>query len=64
MRLGHAAVLAPARFNHPIRAAERAAMPDHLSGGRLEFGLTAPPRRSGGCSASTRRTCGGRPSRS
>ncbi len=40
IRLGHAAVLAPARFNHPIRAAERAAMLDHLSGGRLEFGLT------------------------
>jgi alkanesulfonate monooxygenase SsuD/methylene tetrahydromethanopterin reductase-like flavin-dependent oxidoreductase (luciferase family) len=40
MRLGHAAVLAPGRLNHPIRAAERAAMLDHLSGGRLEFGLT------------------------
>jgi alkanesulfonate monooxygenase SsuD/methylene tetrahydromethanopterin reductase-like flavin-dependent oxidoreductase (luciferase family) len=40
IRLGHAAVLAPARFNHPIRVAERAAMLDHLSGGRLELGLT------------------------
>jgi alkanesulfonate monooxygenase SsuD/methylene tetrahydromethanopterin reductase-like flavin-dependent oxidoreductase (luciferase family) len=40
IRLGHSAVLAPGRFNHPIRAAERAAMLDHLSGGRLEFGLT------------------------
>ncbi|HKT03128.1 MAG TPA: LLM class flavin-dependent oxidoreductase [Rugosimonospora sp.] len=40
IRLGHSAVLAPGRFNHPIRAAERAAMLDHLSEGRLEFGLT------------------------
>jgi alkanesulfonate monooxygenase SsuD/methylene tetrahydromethanopterin reductase-like flavin-dependent oxidoreductase (luciferase family) len=40
MRLGHAAVLAPGRLNHPIRAAERAATLDHLSEGRLEFGLT------------------------
>jgi alkanesulfonate monooxygenase SsuD/methylene tetrahydromethanopterin reductase-like flavin-dependent oxidoreductase (luciferase family) len=40
IRLGHAAVLAPYRFNHPIRVAERAAYLDHLSGGRLELGLT------------------------
>jgi len=40
IRLGHSAVLAPGRFNHPIRAAERAATLDHLSNGRLEFGLT------------------------
>ena len=40
IRLGHSAVLAPGRFNHPIRAAERAATLDHLSGGRLEFGMT------------------------
>ncbi|MEU7476627.1 LLM class flavin-dependent oxidoreductase [Lentzea sp. NPDC042327] len=40
MRLGHAAVLAPGRFNHPIRVAERAATLDHLSGGRVELGLT------------------------
>jgi alkanesulfonate monooxygenase SsuD/methylene tetrahydromethanopterin reductase-like flavin-dependent oxidoreductase (luciferase family) len=40
IRLGHSAVLAPSRFNHPIRVAERAAWLDHLSGGRLEFGLT------------------------
>jgi len=39
IRLGHAAVLAPFRFNHPIRIAERAAYLDHLSGGRLELGL-------------------------
>ncbi|MBN6040225.1 LLM class flavin-dependent oxidoreductase [Amycolatopsis sp. 195334CR] len=40
IRLGHAAVLAPGRFNHPIRVAERAATLDHLSGGRVELGLT------------------------
>jgi alkanesulfonate monooxygenase SsuD/methylene tetrahydromethanopterin reductase-like flavin-dependent oxidoreductase (luciferase family) len=40
IRLGHAAVLAPARFNHPVRVAERAATLDHLSGGRVELGLT------------------------
>ncbi|MFI9814906.1 LLM class flavin-dependent oxidoreductase [Saccharothrix variisporea] len=40
IRLGHSAVLAPTRFNHPIRIAERAAMLDVLSGGRLELGLT------------------------
>jgi alkanesulfonate monooxygenase SsuD/methylene tetrahydromethanopterin reductase-like flavin-dependent oxidoreductase (luciferase family) len=40
IRLGHSAVLAPGRFNHPIRVAERAATLDHLSGGRLELGLT------------------------
>ncbi|WP_437274580.1 LLM class flavin-dependent oxidoreductase [Sorangium sp. So ce375] len=39
MRLGHSSVLSPFRFNHPIRVAERAAMLDHLSGGRLELGL-------------------------
>lgn len=37
--VGHAAVLAPARFNHAIRIAERAAFLDHLSNGRLQMGL-------------------------
>src|SRR5687767_7963156 len=40
IRLGHSAVLAPFRINHPIRVAERSAYLDHLSGGRLEMGLT------------------------
>ncbi len=40
LRLGHAAVLAPGAMNHPIRIAERAATLDHLSGGRVELGLT------------------------
>jgi alkanesulfonate monooxygenase SsuD/methylene tetrahydromethanopterin reductase-like flavin-dependent oxidoreductase (luciferase family) len=40
IRLGHSAVLSPGKFNHPIRVAERAATLDHLSGGRVELGLT------------------------
>src|SRR3954453_16249264 len=40
IRLGHSAVLAPARFNHPIRIAERAATLDHLSGGWVGVGVT------------------------
>ena len=40
IRLGHSAVLAPGRLNHPLRVAERGAMLDHVSGGRLELGLT------------------------
>jgi alkanesulfonate monooxygenase SsuD/methylene tetrahydromethanopterin reductase-like flavin-dependent oxidoreductase (luciferase family) len=39
IRVGHSGVLAPFRINHPIRAAERAAMLDHISGGRVELGL-------------------------
>ena len=37
--VGHAAVLAPSRFNHAIRIAERAAFLDHLSNGRLQMGM-------------------------
>jgi alkanesulfonate monooxygenase SsuD/methylene tetrahydromethanopterin reductase-like flavin-dependent oxidoreductase (luciferase family) len=44
IHLGHAGVLAPFRINHPLRVAERAAMLDVLSHGRLELGLA----RSGG----------------
>src|SRR5437870_11570207 len=39
MRIGHSAVLAPHRFSHPIRIAERAATLDILSDGRLEMGF-------------------------
>ena len=39
IHLGHAGVLAPFNINHPIRAAERAAMLDHISNGRAELGL-------------------------
>ncbi|WP_280386682.1 LLM class flavin-dependent oxidoreductase [Nocardia wallacei] len=38
IRLGHGVVCMPFNFNHPVRAAERAAMLDVLSGGRLELG--------------------------
>lgn len=44
IHLGHAGVLSPFKINHPVRVAERAAVLDHLSGGRLELGLA----RSGG----------------
>jgi alkanesulfonate monooxygenase SsuD/methylene tetrahydromethanopterin reductase-like flavin-dependent oxidoreductase (luciferase family) len=39
LRIGHAGVLVPFEINHPLRAAERAAMLDHISGGRVEVGL-------------------------
>jgi len=39
LRIGHAGILAPFEINHPLRAAERCAVLDHLSGGRLEVGL-------------------------
>ena len=39
MRVGHSAVLAPHKFSHPIRIAERAATLDLLSDGRLELGF-------------------------
>jgi alkanesulfonate monooxygenase SsuD/methylene tetrahydromethanopterin reductase-like flavin-dependent oxidoreductase (luciferase family) len=39
LRVGHAGVLAPFAINHPLRVAERLAMLDHLSNGRVEAGL-------------------------
>lgn len=38
VRLGHGVVCLPFSYNHPIRVAERAAMLDVLSGGRLDLG--------------------------
>lgn len=38
VRLGHAVTLTPHRYNHPIRIAERVAMLDILSGGRVSWG--------------------------
>jgi alkanesulfonate monooxygenase SsuD/methylene tetrahydromethanopterin reductase-like flavin-dependent oxidoreductase (luciferase family) len=38
IRLGHAIVLLPFAINHPIRVAERIAVLDILSNGRVEFG--------------------------
>jgi len=38
IRLGHGIVLMPPSYNHPARVAERIAMLDLVSGGRVEFG--------------------------
>jgi len=38
IRLGHGIVLLPFRINHPLRVAERIAVLDILSNGRVEFG--------------------------
>ncbi|HEV8298737.1 MAG TPA: LLM class flavin-dependent oxidoreductase, partial [Acidimicrobiales bacterium] len=38
IRLGHGVTLLPGAVNHPIRVAERAAMLDIMSEGRLEMG--------------------------
>jgi len=38
IRLGHGVVCMPFQYNHPVRAAERAAMLDVLSNGRLDLG--------------------------
>jgi alkanesulfonate monooxygenase SsuD/methylene tetrahydromethanopterin reductase-like flavin-dependent oxidoreductase (luciferase family) len=38
IRVGHGAVVCVPKMNHPVRVAERAAVLDILSGGRLEFG--------------------------
>ncbi|MFY0581497.1 LLM class flavin-dependent oxidoreductase [Cystobacter fuscus] len=66
LHVGHASVLAPARFNHPIRVAERAAFLDHLSRGRCQLGRRGAPSPSGATSTSLRTRRGGscsRPSR-
>ncbi|MGH7855689.1 MAG: LLM class flavin-dependent oxidoreductase, partial [Candidatus Binatia bacterium] len=38
IRVGHGVVVCVPQMNHPVRAAERAAALDIISGGRLEFG--------------------------
>ncbi len=38
IRVGHGIVICVPEFNHPVKIAERAAVLDLLSGGRLEFG--------------------------
>jgi alkanesulfonate monooxygenase SsuD/methylene tetrahydromethanopterin reductase-like flavin-dependent oxidoreductase (luciferase family) len=38
IRVGHGVVLMPFNYNHPVRVAERAAMLDALSGGRVDLG--------------------------
>jgi alkanesulfonate monooxygenase SsuD/methylene tetrahydromethanopterin reductase-like flavin-dependent oxidoreductase (luciferase family) len=39
IRIGHAVMCLPFKYNHPIRAAERTAMLDILSEGRLDLGV-------------------------
>ena len=38
IRIGHAVALLPQQYNHPVRVAERAAVLDILSGGRMDLG--------------------------
>ncbi len=38
IRIGHAVALLPGQYNHPVRVAERAAVLDILSGGRVDLG--------------------------
>lgn len=38
IRLGHSVTLTPHRYNHPLRVAERVAVLDILSGGRVNWG--------------------------
>ena len=38
IRIGHAVVLLPQKYNHPIRVAERAAVLDIVSDGRMDLG--------------------------
>ena len=38
IRIGHAVALLPSQYNHPIRVAERAAVLDILSDGRMDLG--------------------------
>jgi alkanesulfonate monooxygenase SsuD/methylene tetrahydromethanopterin reductase-like flavin-dependent oxidoreductase (luciferase family) len=47
IRLGFGVVILP--YHHPVRVAERVAMVDHLSGGRVEFGTgrSAPYEQTG-----------------
>ena len=49
IRIGHGVICAPFKYNHPVRIAERTAMLDILSNGRLDvgFGRGATPRETG-----------------
>ena len=48
LRIGHGVRLLPKPYNHPVRAAEAAAVVDIISDGRLEFGTgrSSTPRSS------------------
>lgn len=49
IRIGHGVVCVPFRYNHPVRVAERTAMLDILSEGRVDVGVGrgATPRETG-----------------
>ena len=47
IRIGHGVVCMPFNYNHPIRVAERAAMLDVLSNGRLDLGAGRGATRTG-----------------
>lgn len=49
IRIGHGVICVPFRYNHPVRVAERTAMLDILSNGRLDVGVGrgATPRETG-----------------
>ena len=50
IRIGHGVVCLPFRMNHPVKVAERIAMLDILSNGRVDFGVG-----KGGTQQETRR---------
>ncbi|WP_419997406.1 LLM class flavin-dependent oxidoreductase [Streptomyces boninensis] len=58
IRIGHGVVCMPFNFNHPVRVAERAAMLDVLSGGRLDLGAGrgATPQETSLCGVDPERT--------
>lgn len=58
IRIGHGVVCMPFNFNHPVRAAERAAMLDVLSNGRLNLGAGrgATPQETSMCGVDPERT--------
>ncbi|MBA0126561.1 LLM class flavin-dependent oxidoreductase [Haloechinothrix sp. YIM 98757] len=58
IRIGHGVVCMPFNFNHPVRVAERAAMLDVLSGGRMDVGAGrgATPQETSLCGVDRDRT--------
>jgi alkanesulfonate monooxygenase SsuD/methylene tetrahydromethanopterin reductase-like flavin-dependent oxidoreductase (luciferase family) len=58
IRIGHGVVCMPFNFNHPVRVAERAAMLDVLSGGRVDLGAGrgATPQETSLCGVDPERT--------
>ncbi len=58
IRIGHGVVCMPFQFNHPVRVAERAAMLDVLSGGRVNLGAGrgATPQETSMCGVDPDRT--------